>query len=364
MSLEKKIRKKLAEGSGIGEKMPTKTPPRLQVPEGEDDEIQDLGGKRADEDNDVSVYDINPAGRATKMKDPKNYSSNSSSKVQGDDDLPRGEKMPTTSAPKVRAEDLQLDAAMEKLTEGVDLTEEYQTKMRTIFEAICINTINENIKKYVSEINEEVEDFIDDYKEDLEEKVDTYLTYVVKEWVEENKLAIETGVRLEKADKLINGLSKLFTECNVKVEGDEVRLVEEQNKRISILERQLNESKKVLAESYKKDSNATRAGIVASYAAGMTDSQTEKFIDLCEGVEFKSKEEYEKKVSIIKESLFTGKKTPKLLTEEDMYMDDEDMKDMYDSEDLDDEISDEDMDVPPELQEAVNFLSTKTTSQK
>jgi len=200
----------------------------------------------------------------------------------------------------------------EKMKEDIDalfsdddtISEEFKGKVSTIFEA----RVNDRVSQIEEEIETQyagmLEEAIEAVKSDLTEKVDDYLSYVVEQWMEENEIAIETGLRAELTEDFIGGLRNLFAEHYIDVPVEKVDLVDELAGKVEELESKLNEEiergvsyAKALVESRKNE-------IARDVTEGLTDTQAEKIKSLAEGVEFSTEDEYKSKLDTIRENYF------------------------------------------------------------
>ena len=214
-----------------------------------------------------------------------------------------------------------------KMKEDVDalfaddstISEEFKSKVSTIFEA--------RVEDRVTQIEEEIEtryagmleEAVESVKADLTEKVDDYLSYVVEQWMEENQIAIESGLRAELTEDFIGGLRNLFAEHYIDVPAEKVDLVDELAGKVEELEGKLNESiergvsyAKALVESRKNE-------IAREIGEGLTATQAEKIKTLAESVEFSTEDEYKSKLETLRENYFpsgTKKATEAQLNEQ------------------------------------------------
>jgi hypothetical protein len=184
------------------------------------------------------------------------------------------------------------------------ISEEFKSKVSTIFEA--------RVQDRVTQIEEEteeryagmLEEAVESIKQDLTEKVDDYLSYIVEQWMEENQIAIESGLRSEMTEDFIAGLRNLFAEHYIDVPAEKVDLVDELAGKVEELETKLNEEiergvsyAKALVESRKKE-------ITAEVCEGLIATQVEKIKTLAESVEFSTEDEYKEKLETIRENYF------------------------------------------------------------
>jgi hypothetical protein len=184
------------------------------------------------------------------------------------------------------------------------ISEEFKTKAATIFEARVLDRIQQIEEETEAKYAGMLEEAVESIKADLTEKVDDYLSYVVEQWMEENQIAIESGLRSEMTEEFIAGLRNLFAENYIDVPAEKVDLVEELASKVEELENKLNEEiehgiqiKKSLIESRKTE-------IAREVCEGLTATQVEKIKSLAESVEFSTEDEYENKLETIRENYF------------------------------------------------------------
>ena len=189
-----------------------------------------------------------------------------------------------------------------------DLSEEFKTKAATVFEAAIKSKVTE-IEEYLeADYNKKFEEEISKSKEELVEKVDSYLNYVVEEWMKDNELALEKGIKGEIAEDFISGLKKLFEEHYIDVPYEKYNVLEDQAGKIEDLEKKLNEQIEKNVELNKSNFNYVQKAIVAEAAEDLADTSKEKFFKLAEEIDASNTEEFKTKIATIKESYF-GKKT-------------------------------------------------------
>ena len=196
---------------------------------------------------------------------------------------------------------------VDALVAGEELSEDFRVKAKTIFEAVVTQRVNEETKTlqeaYESALTEEVEKV----KTELAEKVDDYISYAAKQWLEENSLAVEHGIRVEMAESFTEGLKKLFVEQNFTVPEEKFNLLDGMAEEINEMEKKLNEQIDTNVSLNKRIGDYTRMEIVNECATGLAETQKEKLVSLAEGVEFENESDFKKKVETIKESYFTRK---------------------------------------------------------
>jgi hypothetical protein len=200
----------------------------------------------------------------------------------------------------------------EKMKEDIDalfaddstISEEFKSKVSTIFEARVSDRVIQIEEETESRYAGMLEEAVESIKQDLTEKVDDYLSYIVEQWMEENQIAIESGLRSEMTEDFIAGLRNLFAENYIDVPAEKVDLVEELAAKVEELEGKLNEEidrgvsyAKALVESRKSE-------LTREVCEGLTDTQVEKIKSLAESVEFSTEDEYKEKLETIRENYF------------------------------------------------------------
>jgi len=199
---------------------------------------------------------------------------------------------------------------IEALVGDSDLSEEFKQKAATIFEAAINSKVKAEQERLQSEYDTKFEEEISKSKSELTEKVDSYLNYVVEEWMKENKLALERGIKGEIAEDFIGGLKKLFEDHYIDVPDEKYDVLEDQAGKIEDLEKKLNEEIEKNVEMNKVNGGYKRQEIIDEHSKDLADTAKEKFDSLVEGVEYSSEEDFAKKVETIKESYF-GQKAEK-----------------------------------------------------
>ena len=193
---------------------------------------------------------------------------------------------------------------LDALLSGENLSEEFVTKASTIFEAAVIARAEEVIVEAEIALQEQFEAAVEEIKEDLAAKVDDYLNYMVEEWMKENALAIEKGLRAEIVEDFITGLKGLFEEHYIDIPEEKVQVVEELTSKVEELEDALNEQIARGIELTKSLNEQKKIEAIYTACEGLTQTQVEKLKSLAEGVEFTTEEEFVAKVDVLKESYF------------------------------------------------------------
>jgi len=190
------------------------------------------------------------------------------------------------------------------LTAGEELSEEFQEKAATIFEAAVKSKIRSEVARIESAKQQEVAEEVETVKSELTEKVDAYLTYVVEEWMKENEIAIERGLKGEIAEDFISGLKSLFEEHYIDVPDEKYDILGSQSEQIDVLESKLNEQIEKTAELKKQNNELVRESVFADISSDLADTEVEKFKGLAEDVEFTDADAFKAKLDTLKESYF------------------------------------------------------------
>ena len=202
------------------------------------------------------------------------------------------------------------------LVEGEDLSEEFTAKATTIFEAAVKSKLRGEVERLEMEKTQEVAEEVESFKNELTEKVDSYLDYVVKEWMQENELAIDRGLKGEIAEDFITGLKALFEEHYIDVPDEKYDILEGQAQKIEELESKLNETIDKMTEMNKEKSSLVREQVIAKVSTDLAETEKEKFEGLVEDVEFTGEEDFTEKLNTLKENYFPKSVATQTLEEE------------------------------------------------
>jgi hypothetical protein len=184
------------------------------------------------------------------------------------------------------------------------ISEEFRSKVSTIFEARVNDRVFQIQEQIEADYASMLEEAVEMIKEDLATKVDDYLNYIVEQWLEQNEIAIETGLRSELTEEFIAGLRNLFAEHYIDVPDEKVDLVDELASKVEDLESKLDEEIEKNVEYKKALVEAIKQEIARDVCNGLTETQVEKIKSLAESVEFSTEEEYEEKLETIRENYF------------------------------------------------------------
>ena len=224
----------------------------------------------------------------------------------------------TTALPEI-TDEVDIDDDVNALLGGQELSEEFREKAKTIFEAALKSKVTELREAMDAHYEAKLVEEVEGMKDELVERVDSYLEYVADEWLQENALQVERGIRTEMTESFLEGMRGLFEEHYVSIPEDKYDVVESMVDKLDEMESKLNEQIEKNITITKSLSEATADGIVSEVSEGLSSTQKEKLASLAEGVGFESEESYKEKLETLKESYF--KTSPKrsdteVLTEE------------------------------------------------
>ena len=211
---------------------------------------------------------------------------------------------------EVEKKELSIDVSddVNALLAGEEFSEEFKFKATTIFEAAVKAKVVEELEKLEKVYEEKLEAKIAEVTESMETRVDSHLEYTAEQWVKENQLAVDNGLRNELTEEFITGLKNLFEEHYVDIPEDKYDVLSDMSEKLNEMETKLNEQIETNVELNKAIGNYTKNGIIAEISEGLAQTQKEKLASLSEGVEFVSEESYREKIVTIKENYFPSTK--------------------------------------------------------
>jgi hypothetical protein len=244
----------------------------------------------------VKPTDSNPDAtkKVSKVSDQNNKDANDGS-------------LPNDNKPTAASEEVELDLSDDVkalVSSDADLSEEFKEKAATIFETAVKTRIKEQTKIIEAQFEEKLASETETVKEAMVEKVDSYLNYVVEEWMKENELAVERGIRTEIAEDFITGLKGLFKEHYIDVPEEKYNVLDDLTGQVKDLESKLNEQIEKNVNLSKDVSESKRESLVISVSEDLADTEKEKFASMAENVEYDSAEKFQEKLETIKESYF------------------------------------------------------------
>ncbi len=244
---------------------------------------------------------------ATKYEDI--MSATNLSIVKEEEEEEKEEKVRTKAA--VKTEDIKIDVKddVDALVQGEEgLTEDFKEKASTIFEAAVqakvVEEVNSKMEELEAQLKSDASSESEEFAKELTEKVDGYLTYIVEEWMKENELAIERGIRTELVEDFMSGLKTLFTEHYIDLPEEKVDMVDDLFTKVEDLEGQLDEEINRGVELQKELSQFKKDDALRGATKDLADTETEKISKLAEGIEYENEEQYIEKLNVLKESYF------------------------------------------------------------
>ena len=321
----------------------------MEKPKGE---VQDLGPavvKGDEKDSGPSKADdkmkkaAEPKAKATKMEDTESEDQNKIEEEKDDDDekeMSDGEMIKAMNGMMKKMNGEQLAAAYEKmnkmngdddkddkeevdestiedrlasvdvsddvnaLTSNEELSEEFKNKAKTVFEAAIKSKLRSEIVRMEEEKSKSIAEEVENVKVELTEKVDNYMNYVVEEWMKENEIALERGLKGEISEDFISGLKTLFEEHYIDVPDEKYDILGQQAEKIDELEKKLNEQIEKNASMKSNNSKLVRESVFSQACSDLTDTEAEKFKGLVEDVEFTDEDSFKEKLDTLKESYF------------------------------------------------------------
>ena len=251
--------------------------------------------------------------------------SDSFSKIMGstlaeEEEADEDEEEPVESK-KLKKEDLEIDVKedIEAIVNGEDLSEDFKTKASTIFEAAVsakvLSEVNQRIDELETNYKKEITDAKEEHLSTVTEKVDGYLNYVTEEWMKENELAVEKGIRSELVEDFMTGLKNLFTEHYIDIPEEKVDLVDDLFEKVEELEQKLDESINTSVDIKKELAEYKKAETLREVSEDLADTEKEKLGKLADGIDFEDKSQYSEKLEVIKENYFP-KQQKETITEE------------------------------------------------
>jgi|TARA_B100000809_G_scaffold148340_1_gene145793 hypothetical protein len=209
---------------------------------------------------------------------------------------------------------------IDALTEGEDLSDAFKSKASTIFEAAVQAKVNQVVLGKEQELEEQMQERLteelDSYIQEIVEKVDNYLNYVSEEWVKDNQLAIEKGIRSELTEGFLVGLKDLFTEHYITIPDEKVDVVDDLFDKVESLETELNEQVSKNVATQTELTKIKKEKVLSSLTKDLTETQKEKVAELAENVDADNAEDYEQKVEVLKENYFPSENKKVALVED------------------------------------------------
>ena len=238
---------------------------------------------------------------------------------EGDDE----EEEEKVESKKLSKEDLEIDVKedIDAIVSGEELSEDFKTKASTIFEAAVsakvISEVNDRLQVFEDEYKKELSEAKDEYLTNMSEKIDGYLNYVVEEWMKENELAVEKGIRSELVEDFMTGLKNLFQEHYIDIPEEKVDLVDDLFEKVEELEGKLDESINTNVEVKKELSKFKKEEVLRNVSEELAETEKEKLTKLADGIDYEDDNQYQEKLEVLKENYFPkASDAPQIISEE------------------------------------------------
>ena len=205
---------------------------------------------------------------------------------------------------QITSEDLDVQEDIDAMLNGQDLSEEYQEQVKTIFEAAVVNKVNEKIEDIYSTYESDIESHVVEIRQELSEKVDEYLTYVAGEYIKENQLAIESGLKMEIMENFMSGIKGVFEENYIELPEEKLDLYSEALETLDSKESELNEQFEKNIQLNKRLVELEKDIVLMNVTEGLTDTQVDKIRNLSENVEFNNTDDMAQKITLIRDNYF------------------------------------------------------------
>jgi hypothetical protein len=301
----------------VGQEPMKKMAPQPANDKAGDTGAKDMGGHQGSENSYDSIRDrikaklakqTMPANAgAPQMHVPEETDSDEEvfeeEKEEGHEDAAQDKAMIKAAMKKEKMKE-KMKEDMDALLGNENLSEEFVSKATTIFEAAVMSRTEAILEDIQNELVIQFEEAVEEIKEDLASKVDDYMNYMAEEWMKENALAVEKGLRSEIVEDFIAGLKDLFVEHYIDIPEEKVNVVEELTTRVEELEASLNEQINSAIQLKKELNEKTKSEAIHAVCEGLTQTQVEKMKSLAESVDFTTMEEFVDKVVTLRESYF------------------------------------------------------------
>lgn len=275
------------------------------------DKKNDKSEEKEDEKKDVKEVadkekekEVKEVAHKDKEKEVKEVADKEDEKKKEVSEVADKEKEVKKETAKDKVKDMDMKEDVAALTDDEDLSEEFKQKASTIFEAAVKAKLVEEIEKLEGEYETKVDEKVSEVKEEIVDKVDAYLNYVVEEWMKENELAIEKGLRNEITEDFIGGLKSLFESHYINVPQEKYDVIESQAAEIEKLKEEVNQSIEKNIELNQKIAESTREEIIKDVSSDLAATEVDKLKGLAEGIEYKDADSFRKSVETLKNSYY------------------------------------------------------------
>ena len=274
--------------------------------EDEKKDVKEVADKEKEmkKEEDEKKKEVKEVAEKDKEKEVKEVADKDDEKKKEVSEVADKEKEVKKETAKDKVKDMDMKEDVAALTEGEDLSEEFKAKAATIFEASIKAKLVEEIENLESEYETKVNEKVEETKSEIVEKVDAYLNYVVEEWMKENELAIEKGLRAEITEDFIGGLKSLFESHYINVPQEKYDVIEAQTAEIEKLKEEVNSTIEKNVELNQAIGQHVRTDIINDVTSDLAETETEKLKGLAEGIEYKDADSFRKSVETLKNSYY------------------------------------------------------------
>ena len=241
--------------------------------------------------SEVVAEDAVIEAKSVKKEDGDDEEDDEEDEDEDEEEVPAESKKMKKESFYITSSDLDLNEDVSAMFQGEELSEELQNKAKTIFEAAVVARVNNKIDDIVEDVNDVLEERVNKIEELYGEKVDEYLTYTVNEWVKDNKLAIESGIRSEMYESFISGMRKVFDDHYINFPEEEISIAEDLQKKVAELEKGLDETLEENSKLHKEIKESNKQTVVDDVTDGLSEVQKDKLVELYENVEVDSNDE-------------------------------------------------------------------------
>ena len=279
--------------------------PENNKPDDDSNKLKDPAGEGSYAANLKSVKGVMAKSEAPKA--PKMEEAETEEEVVAEDQTSEeevvAEEEEVTELPEI-TDEVDIDDDVNALLGGQELSEEFREKAKTIFEAALKSKVTELREAMEAHYEAKLVEEVEGMKDELIERVDSYLEYVADEWLQENALQVERGIRTEMTESFLEGMRGLFEDHYVSIPDDKYDVLESMVSKLDEMESRLNEQIETNISLNKRLGESTADGIFREVADGLAETQKEKLGSLSEGVEFESEKAYREKLVTLRESYF------------------------------------------------------------
>jgi hypothetical protein len=259
-----------------------------------DDEDEELLEATEDDEEDGEEDDEDEGSKKDKKEDKKEYGKKNPSKSEEDDE----------DGKKKMEESISIEEDVDALLAGEELSEEFRDKAKLIFEAAINSKISEIYESLEAHYENQLVEQVEEIKLELAERVDSYLEYVADEWLQENALVIEQGLKTEMTESFLQGMKGLFEEHYVSIPEDKYDVIESMVDKLDEMETKLNEQIERNIALNQRLAESVADVILSDVSEGLATSQKDKLASLSESVEFESEADYREKLATLREAYF------------------------------------------------------------